>query len=67
MVLSPAPPSLPGRVQDRGRHGRQGTERSRSITEDKESQIVAESEETGFSDDSWKCVSLRKSEREIFH
>lgn len=61
LVVSPAPAPPPWG------HHRQGTERSRPITEGKESQSAAESEETGFADDSWNCVSLRKSEWTIIH
>lgn len=53
-------PTQPPGAQGRGRHRRQDTETSRSTTDNKES------EETGFSDNSWKCISLRKSEWEIF-
>lgn len=53
-------PTQPPGAQGRGRHRRQDTETSRSTTDNKESK------ETGFSDNSWKCISLRKSEWEIF-
>lgn len=58
---------LPGRAQGRGRRRRKGTKRSGSVREHEESQSVAGSEGRGSSDDSWKRVSPRKSEWDIFH